>query len=114
VYGCMYIFMSMKAHVCVCVWGACMYSSIHAITQSVWGGATGWTTRVRFVAEARNFPLLHSVQTDFGTHPPSCTMGTGTLSLEVKRSERDAEYSSPSSAEAKNGGAIPPLHHRSS
>jgi hypothetical protein len=35
----------------------------------------------------------------------------GALFLEVKRPEREADYSSPSSAEIKNGGAMPPLPH---
>jgi hypothetical protein len=29
----------------------------------------------------------------------------------VKRPEREADHSPPSSAEVKNGGAIPPLPH---
>jgi hypothetical protein len=33
--------------------------------------ATGWTVEVRFPAEARNFSLLHSVQTGPGAHPTS-------------------------------------------
>jgi hypothetical protein len=28
-----------------------------------------WTTRIQFPAEARHFPLLHSLQTGCGAHP---------------------------------------------
>jgi hypothetical protein len=41
-------------------------------------------------------------------------MGTGALSPEVKRPGREIHHSSPSSAEIKNGGAIPPLLRMSS
>jgi hypothetical protein len=36
------------------------------------------------------------------------------LFLGVKRPAREADHSAPSSAEVKNGGAIPPLPHMSS
>jgi hypothetical protein len=38
--------------------------------------APGWTAGVRFPAEARNFSLLHSVQTGSGAHPASCLTDT--------------------------------------
>jgi hypothetical protein len=38
----------------------------------------------------------------------------GALSPGVKRPGREADYSPPSSAEVKNGGAVPPLLHMSS
>jgi hypothetical protein len=38
----------------------------------------------------------------------------GALSLEVKQPGREAAHSPPSTAEVKNGGAIPPLPHTSS
>jgi hypothetical protein len=40
------------------------------------------------------------------------TMGTGALSLGVKQPRREADHSTPSSAEVKNGGAIlySPIH----
>jgi hypothetical protein len=46
-------------------------------------------------------------------HPVSYPMCTWSFSG-VKRYEREAHYSPPSIAEAKNGGAIPPLPHMSS
>jgi hypothetical protein len=35
-----------------------------------------WMAEVRFLTEARDFSLLHSVQTGTGTHPASYPMGT--------------------------------------
>jgi hypothetical protein len=53
---------------------------------------------VRSPAEAKD-----CVQTDFGAHPASCTMGTGGLFPGVKaRPGRDADHSTPSSAEVEN------------
>jgi hypothetical protein len=68
-----------------------------------------WTAAVRFPAEARDFSLPHCVQTGPGTHTASYTMGLWVLSPEVKRPGREADYTLPSSAEVKNGGAIPAL-----
>jgi hypothetical protein len=56
----------------------------------------------------------HSIQAGCGPHPASYPMDTGASSPEVKRPGSDADHSSPSSAEVKNGGAIPPLLHTSS
>jgi hypothetical protein len=57
-------------------------------------------SRARFLAGARDFALLHNVQTDSGRWE--------------KRQEREADYSSSSSVEVKNGGAIPPVFRTSS
>jgi hypothetical protein len=40
---------------------------------------TGWTVGVRFPAEARDFHLLHNVQTGAGAHPAFSPMCTGVL-----------------------------------
>jgi hypothetical protein len=56
------------------------------------------------------FSLLNRVQTGSGAHPVSpiqCI--TGSLYPWVKRPRREADYSTPSSAEFKNGGARHPL-----
>jgi hypothetical protein len=37
----------------------------------------GWTAGVRFAARARDFSLLHSVQTGSGAHSDSDSMGNG-------------------------------------
>jgi hypothetical protein len=59
-------------------------------------------SRVRFPAGAGNFSLHHRVQNGSGAHPASYPMGTrGSLSLGVKRPGREADHSSPSSAEVK-------------
>jgi hypothetical protein len=46
-----------------------------------------------------------------GAHLATFPIGTGDLPPEVKRQGREADHSPPSSAEVKNGGAIPPLPH---
>jgi hypothetical protein len=43
----------------------------------------------------------YHVQTGFGAHPASYPVGTGVLSLEVRRLEPEANHSPPSSAEVK-------------
>jgi hypothetical protein len=91
-------------------------------------------------SEDRDLSLFYIVQTGYGAHLTSISMGTrrffpgikhpgreagiyklyfyshpfiqlvpGAVSLEVKRQGREADHSPPSSAEVKNGGAIPPL-----
>jgi hypothetical protein len=61
------------------------------------------------------FPsLLHDVQVSCGAHLASYTMGTVAVFKRVKRQGREADHSHPSSAEAKNGGAIHPLSLTSS
>jgi hypothetical protein len=59
-------------------------------------------SRVQFPAGAGNFSLHHRVQYCSGTHRASYPMGTGVLSLRVKRPGREADHSPPSSAEVKN------------
>jgi hypothetical protein len=53
---------------------------------------------VRFPAGAKDFSSSLCVQTGSGTHPASCLMGTGGKA----RPGRDADHSSPSSAEVVN------------
>jgi hypothetical protein len=69
----------------------------------------GWMTGVQFPTRARDFSLLHSVQTGSAAHTASYPMGTG-----IKRPRCEAGHSPPASAEVENGGAIPPLPHMSS
>jgi hypothetical protein len=65
------------------------------------GGLDDWGSTVIFPAGAGNFSLHHRVQHGSGAHPSSYPMGTGALSLEVKRPGREADHSPPSSAEVK-------------
>jgi hypothetical protein len=61
-----------------------------------------------------NFSLFHSVQTYSGAQPasyPMDTEGGGGSFPVVKRTVREADHSPPSSAQFKNGGAVPPLPH---
>jgi hypothetical protein len=48
--------------------------------------------------EALDFSSSLCIQTSFGAHPASCTMGTGGK----MQPGRDADHSPPSSAEVKN------------
>jgi hypothetical protein len=54
---------------------------------------------VPFPAVARNFSLHHRFQIGSRAHPAAYPIGTGALSLGIKRQGREADYSSPSSAE---------------
>jgi hypothetical protein len=59
---------------------------------------------------ARDSSFLHNVHAGCKAHPASCTMGTRGSFLGVEA----GDHSSPSVAEAKNGGAISPVPHTSS
>jgi hypothetical protein len=83
---------------------------------AIWGsrnGSVGIATGllVLFPAGTKDSSPLYRVQTGFGAHPASYLTSTTDFSSGVKRQEREADHSSPSSAEIKNDGAIPPLHH---
>jgi hypothetical protein len=52
---------------------------------------------------------LHNVQPVSGANPIPYTMGTAGCFPEGKGQEHEADQSPPSSAEIKNGGAIPPF-----
>jgi hypothetical protein len=76
------------------------------VAQSVQCLATGWTTgRWRFDPRQRrkNFSSNLCVQTGYGAHPASCTMGTGGPFPGAKaRPRHDADHSPPSSAEVES------------
>jgi hypothetical protein len=58
---------------------------------------------VRFPAGEKDFSSSLCVQTGSGAHPASCTMGTGGPFPGVKaRPGRDADHSTPHSAEVDN------------
>jgi hypothetical protein len=66
-------------------------------------GLDDWAIGVRSPAEAKDFSSSLCIQTGSGTHPASCTMGTGGPFPRSKaRPGRDADHSPPSSAEVKN------------
>jgi hypothetical protein len=58
--------------------------------------------------------LLHNIQAGSGAQPASYPMGTGGDFLGTKLLGLQADPFLPSSAEIKNGGAIPPLTRMSS
>jgi hypothetical protein len=76
--------------------------------ELVWRRATGWTARFRFPVGAR---LFSSPQSPNQAQSAPLQWAPGSPFLAVKRPRREADHSPPSSAEVKNGGAIPPLPH---
>jgi hypothetical protein len=95
------------------VYLGCSIFNGDVISQSVLWWATVWPTGVIFPV-GQGFSLLYSVQTESGAHLTLYTTVPGVLSPGVKRPGREADHSPLSSAEVKNGGAIPPLPHMSS
>jgi hypothetical protein len=65
------------------------------------GLRAGWSG-VRVPTRAGDFSLHHRVQTGSGAHPASCPMGNSGTFPGVKRQQREADHSPPSSAEVKN------------
>jgi hypothetical protein len=59
-----------------------------ATGYGLWAGGTGFDS-----SQKQDFPLLHSIQTGSGVHPASYLMGTGALSLGVKRPGREVDHS---------------------
>jgi hypothetical protein len=58
------------------------------------GIATGWLDGVRFMAGARDFSLLHIVQTGAGAHPASYAMGTDHSSPAIAEFKKTWVYTS--------------------
>jgi hypothetical protein len=83
-----------------------------SFSQSVQRRATAWKIGVRFLARARDFSPLYSVQTGSGPTQPPLQWVPGAVFPGGKWPGLEADLS-PSwpSAEVKNGGAIPPLPH---
>jgi hypothetical protein len=57
----------------------------------------------------QDFSLFHRVQTESRAQSASYPVGTGALSLVIRRPRRETDHSPPFSAEVNNGEAIPPL-----
>jgi hypothetical protein len=76
-----------------------------------WAGiamSDSWTTGIRFPAGSRFFPSPQCSDRLWGPHSPIKWV-LGYLSLGAKQPVHEADHSSPFNAEAKRGGAIPPL-----
>jgi hypothetical protein len=71
---------------------------------------SGFNSQLRAI----NSSLLHNVQTGSEVHPASYTRVLSAVSPELKQQGCEANNSSTSSAEVKDGGVIPPLPHTSS
>jgi hypothetical protein len=65
-------------------------------------------------SSARFFPSPRRADRPWGPTQPPVQWVPGALSPGVKRQGREADSSSPSSAEVTKGGGIPPLSHMSS
>jgi hypothetical protein len=52
--------------------------------------------------------MFSSPQRGPGAQPGCYSLGIGAPSPGVKRQEREADHSPPTSAKVKNGGAVPP------
>jgi hypothetical protein len=77
-----------------------------AMSYRLYGRGSRWEQKI--------FLYLTSVQTGSGAHSASYPMDTGVHSAGLKGLGREADHSPPSSAEAKNDGAISSLPHTSS
>jgi hypothetical protein len=78
----------------------------HSWTNGSVGIALGYGlddrgSTVRFPVGTGDFFLHHRLQNGSGAHPASYPMGTRGSSLGIKRPEREADHSPPSSAEVK-------------
>jgi hypothetical protein len=74
----------------------------------------GLMSVVQFPGEANCFPTLNSFQTDSRTHTTAYTIGAGPSFPGVKGGRILQLTTPPSSAEAKNGRAVPSLPSTSS
>jgi hypothetical protein len=64
------------------------------------------------VLSTHKIKRLHRLfQTGSGAHAVSYRMGTGGSFPKIRRPEREADHTFPSSTDVKNGGVIPPLLH---
>lgn len=72
-----------------------------------------WTAGIRLPAGVSCYSLLCSVKTVSVTTQPPAQRVAGAVSSGVKRLEREAGHSPPSSSEVTNVGAIPPFPHTS-
>ena len=64
---------------------------------------------VRFVAEARDFSLLHSIQPSSAAHPASYAVDIPSSLSSVKQLGCEADHSPSSSAKVRSA-ARPPIH----
>jgi hypothetical protein len=73
----------------------------------------GLDGRVSILGRGKRF-FFTPERPDLLWNPSSLSIGYRGCSPGGKRQGREADHPSPSSAEVKNDGAIPPLHHTSS
>jgi hypothetical protein len=68
----------------------------------------------QFLAEIRDFSLLHIIRPAVESAQPPVHWVMGALSPEIQWRGHGADHSPPYSARVKSGGAIPPHTHTSS
>lgn len=90
------------------------YHNKHGSRGSSVSTETSWTTGVEFMTEERNSSVLHCVHTESRANPASDPTGTWTSFPGEMNLGRETDHSPPPSDECKNGGATPPLSHKSS
>jgi hypothetical protein len=74
----------------------------------------GWPrSLVSIPGVSKSFSLLYNVLISSGTYPTFYIMVYRGAFPEIKRLEREAIQSPPSSVEVENGGVIPPLRNTS-
>jgi hypothetical protein len=88
----------------VAVW----YQSVFITTFPSWYSDELWAELTRFDSRQGQDRFLYSAVSKpaLGPSQPSVWWVPATLSLEIKRSGREADHSPPSSSEVKNNGAI--------
>jgi hypothetical protein len=93
------------------LWFSLLYRNVVKSRDSWVGTAIGYEVdgRGSIPGRSKRFPFLHSFYNGSGPTLTLIQWVPGTLSRVVNRQGREAERSPPSSAELKNGGAVPPL-----
>ena len=89
-------------HFCLCLFTSASFNVCRNSANGAETGPRAGLSAVRILLGAKGLSLLSQVESGSGTHPASCSVGTGVPSPRVKRSERNVNKSRASSAEVKN------------
>jgi hypothetical protein len=87
--------------ICLIVLGVGIAQAVSSRLHAGWQEFSSW--------QRQYCSLLQSVQTGSGAHPAFYPVSTVTLSQQVRWLEHEADHTPVSSAEFKNGGAVPPF-----
>jgi hypothetical protein len=69
--------------------------SVFRVMTGLWAGCLGIV--IQFLAEAKHFPLLHSLQMGSGVHPASFSVDTSGIFHAGKATDYETDYLPPSS-----------------